>query len=45
MEPQPAYWDFDDSLREVIELWIEMADEFKEDQRIVSPAMHENVNP
>jgi hypothetical protein len=29
MEPQPAYLDFDDSLREVIELWIEMADEFR----------------
>jgi hypothetical protein len=29
MEPQPAYWEFDDSLREVAELWIEMADEFR----------------
>jgi len=44
MEPQSEYREFDDSLQDVAELWLAMADEFKEDQRIVSPAMHENVN-
>jgi hypothetical protein len=29
MEPQPWYGDFDDSLREVAELWLAMADEFR----------------
>jgi len=29
MEPQPAYREFDDSLRDVAELWLAMAEEFK----------------
>jgi hypothetical protein len=29
MEPQPAYRDFDETLRDVAELWIEMVEEFR----------------
>jgi len=29
MEPQPAYREFDDSLQDVAELWLAMAEEFK----------------
>ena len=29
MEPQPAYREFDDTLREIAELWIEMVEGFK----------------
>jgi hypothetical protein len=29
MEPQPAYREFDESLRDVAELWIEITEEFR----------------
>jgi hypothetical protein len=36
MEPRDAYREFDDSLRDIAELWIEMVDEFRKISLLVS---------
>jgi hypothetical protein len=43
MEPQPAYRDFDDSLQDVAELWMEMVDVFKIIRTILPPENAFNV--